>query len=175
MQVTYFPGNALSQLMNYQRPNVSQIGLYGKLGLEDFLRVAEGLDGDIFSTQECVGFRKSLETEKPAQFSFGGHKVPLNRLLYHNFIDDTRKNDIIENSCGNKSTCCNIRHITKKTRKARSNPVNKLTDQQVITICHRLAANESASKIAKDFGVSRVCIHNIKKGKTHTAISKQII
>lgn len=175
MQVTLFPGNNLSQLLDYQRHQIPRVGMYDKLGLEDLLRVAEGLNGNIFNNNgACVGFRESLLTGKPAQFSFEGHKVPLNRLLYHNFIGDVSDADVVENSCVNKSTCCNIRHITKTSRQP-SRQTSKLSDEQVIDICHRLAKNESASQIAKDYGVSRVCIHKIKTGKTHRAISTQIL
>ena len=166
--VRLFPSDILGNMLNYQRSQIPTIGKYGRLDLEDLLRIANRLDADIFKDTGCTRFNAASQ-----QVSFHGEKVPLNRLLYHNFIGDVNPGDLVINSCENKGACCNIRHIKKKIR-APDRSSRKLTDDQVIQVCAALRNNESVSDIALRFGVSRVAINNIRIGRTHVALTKSM-
>lgn len=172
----------MQNLYDYQRTYIPQIGMYGPLSHHDIVRLSYGLDSDIFRTNACVGYCGSIRRDKkyvvPLQFSYEGHKVPLNRLLYHNYIEDIEPGDNIVNTCKYKGgLCCNIRHITKRpssssTTKRRT---AKLTEAQVIGICQRLVKGDAVTTIANDYGVSRMAINNIRTGKSHRAISDRNI
>lgn len=162
----------MQNLFEYQRKYIPQIGVYGRLTHSDIVRLSSGLDTDIFRTNACVGYRRSLRNRKHFLFSYEGHKVPLNRLLYHNYISDVEPGDIIVNTCVNSSFCCNIRHITKRSKRA-SQRTKKLSEDQVIAICRRLMKGDPVTEIAKDFNVSRMSVNNIRVGKSHRAITER--
>lgn len=107
--------NLLSDMIQYQRENITELQNYGKMSFKDLKRLEKYLPRNIFDTDECVIYLGYINKKKYISgFYFNKKKVLVNRLLYHNFIDDIEDKMIIENTCENKGICCNIKHLKSK-------------------------------------------------------------
>ena len=113
-------------------------------------------------------------------FINGKHKR-LFRVLYELEFGKIDNNLVVRHICDNPS-CCNIKHLeigtqsdnvndmVKRNRSVKGrnnlnfrgmkNPQSKLTDDVVISI---FISNDSYTKLAKKYGVSKITIRNIKK------------
>lgn len=101
----------LKNLLCYQRRDVPDIGLYGKLNFEDMKRIDRTIYGDITNSKGCCLYNGTIVGNKYSTFSFNGKKTSLIRMLYHNFINDIDPNKRVEWSCKNKGLCCNLSHF----------------------------------------------------------------
>lgn len=185
ISVEEFPSDKFASMIEYQRTDIRKVGNYAKLELEDMYRIASNVPIDIFCSHNCIYYNGYLKTKKlksgnetkcEYQISFKGKKVLLNRLLYHNFIDNIKINDIIVNTCKNKGICCNIRHLQKKSNNNNNNNnVNHLTDEIVMKICEDLKNKVKISELCKKYHISRTSISNIKNGITHNQIASHYL
>jgi uncharacterized protein YuzB (UPF0349 family) len=105
------PCDHLRNLLEYQRPNVIDVDLYGRLTFEDLKRIDLFVSGDPIKSDSCSLFI-GKKVGKYSPFCYRGKKVSLLRILSHNFCKDIHKNDVIEYHCINKGICCNIKHFT---------------------------------------------------------------
>jgi hypothetical protein len=108
------PQLKLSKMVDMQRPDIPDIGNYGKLEYTDIKRLDRYIDGDIFGGSCCVynGERKSNYTT----LSYRSKKISVLRLLYHNYVSNIQQVDKIKYLCDNKGICCNIHHIVLKVK-----------------------------------------------------------
>lgn len=105
--------NNLSVIIKRQRNDIKKSGNYNKMTFRDLKRLDNYIEGNIFTSDDCVRYTGELK-KNTAIFSFKGKKVSLHRLMYHNFIDHITRNDIIKFKCPNKGICANLTHIYLK-------------------------------------------------------------
>ena len=103
------PQDQLIHLISYQRKDVPDVGLYGKLTFEDLKRLDLITQGDIILSKECCLY-KGKHKNNYSTFSFKGKKVSLLRILYHNYWGDIKPTHRIQFTCENEGLCCNINH-----------------------------------------------------------------
>lgn len=93
-------------LIRNQRKDIQKSGNYGLLNHYDFLRIDRKINNDIFGNK-CV-------ITNDINISYKGKKIQLIRLIYHTYIDNINKNDILVNNCNeNKYLCLCKNHIKK--------------------------------------------------------------
>lgn len=91
-----------------------------KLTFSDIKRIANYLDNDIFTESKCCIWKGyiSSTSKKPGKgnyvnFYFRHKKVPLQRIIYENFIDSISDEEFLKFKCENKGKCCNMNHVEK--------------------------------------------------------------
>ena len=104
------PQDQLRNLLCYQRKNINDIGLYGRLDFEDMKRIDRLICGDPIKDSSCCIFL-GKKKNKYCCFSYRGKKTSVLRLLYHNLVDDIKPDHKIIHTCENKTICCNINHF----------------------------------------------------------------
>lgn len=104
------PQDQLVHLISFQRRDVLDSGLYGKLTFEDLKRLDLITQGDVVFSKQCCLY-KGKPKGSYCTFSFRGKKVSLLRLLYHNYYNDIKPSHRIKFLCENEGLCCNINHF----------------------------------------------------------------
>lgn len=107
----------LTEMIKRQREVISQQQNYGRLSFKDLKRLEKYLPQSIFDTDECVIYSGYINKKLTSGFSYNKKKVLVNRILYHNFIDELDDTLIIENTCQNKGICCSLQHLHAKKKK----------------------------------------------------------
>lgn len=94
-------------LLKKQRKEIKNYNNYGKLTFSDIKRLDKKLNKNIF-TNECVLYNGHTRNNQ-CIFSYNGKKISLQRLLYHNYINDISQHHV-KLKCKNQ-TCCCINHF----------------------------------------------------------------
>jgi hypothetical protein len=123
--------------------------------------------------------------------SVAGKKTLAHRAVYEDLVGPILPGFDLLHSCDNPP-CCNPRHLSPgihahnmadMARKGRAphtrgeaQPNAKLTTEKVILARQRLAAGETCTAIAKDFGVSLHTIFDLKRGRSwrHVGIAQPL-
>ena len=100
------------EMFKKQRRDIKKRENYRRLTHFQILRLARKVDGNIFG-DECVEYLDYESNNNKLNFSVGGIKLRLLKVLHHNFIDDIEDLHYIVNNCGNAKCCC-LKHITPK-------------------------------------------------------------
>jgi hypothetical protein len=109
--------NILYELIKNQRNNISN----KKLSYNDIKKISENLNESIFNNNTCSLWYGGNLNNNYINFYFNGKKVPLQRLLFINYIDDLNNNEYIKYKCSNKGICCNINHLYKNNKNNNNN------------------------------------------------------
>lgn len=104
------PQDQLINLLTYQRKDIPDTGLYGRLSFEDLKRIDMITKGDIITSNDCCLYLAKAKGNY-CTFSFKGKKVSIIRLLYHNYVEDVKSTHKFRHICENPGICCNIRHL----------------------------------------------------------------
>jgi len=109
------PQNQLRHLINNQRSDIIKSGNYGKMDFQDVKRIDRYIQGDIFLPNECCIYMGEIKN-KYSTISYNRKKVSVLRLLYHNYVHEIEKKDIIEYLCDNSGVCCSLHHFKIKNK-----------------------------------------------------------
>ena len=109
------PQYNLRHLLFYQRKNLIDVGNYGKLDFNDIKRLDLYINGNIFDDKSCSLYTGEIK-KKYSTISYKGKKVSVLRILYHNFVDDINKDDILEYICEYPGLCCTLSHFKIKNK-----------------------------------------------------------
>ena len=104
----------LTNLLNHQRKNIKDIGLYGELSFDDMKRLDLAIDGDPTSSNDCCLYNGPIINKQYCSLSYKGTKCSIIRLIYHNFVKDVEQHHRIFHTCKNKGICCNYKHLYVK-------------------------------------------------------------
>lgn len=100
----------LQNIIDHQRPDIKQVGHYGKLDQKQLLKLSKRLPSDIFNNKKCC-FYKGYERRKHISMCHKGRSVTLHRMFYHNFVKHVGSRCKVVYKCKNKGICCNIKHF----------------------------------------------------------------
>jgi Pectobacterium phage endonuclease len=137
----------------------------------------------------CWPWRGYIEPKNGyGRIVIAGRKILAHRAVYEKLVGPILPGFDLLHSCDNPP-CCNPRHLSPGThahnmvdmaRKGRAKPPcgeaspnAKLTIDKVLIARQRLAAGETCTAIAKDFGVSFHTIFDIKRGRSWTHVQAQ--
>jgi len=124
---------------------------------------------------DCVEWEGQISPNGYGRMSDGKRYAHRETWKEHN--GDIPEGMVIKHKCDNK-LCVNPEHLESGTQaenvkeaydRGLRKPTRKLTDEQIREIKVRLHT-ENNSALAREFGVSRFLICDIKKGRIHAAI-----
>ena len=103
------PQEIFLKFLENQKKHIPTYQNYGKMFFEDIQRIEKNIQKDIFANTCCL-YKGEIKNGF-ASISFKGKKVSVQRLLYHNYIGEIKRNQIIKYTCENKGTCCCLNHL----------------------------------------------------------------
>lgn len=99
-----------SLLSNQRKGEIPDKNNYGKMSFDDVKRIDKYIGADIFDEDKCIEYKGEIK-KNYTTISYNRKKVSVQRLLFHNYVDDIEKRDVIEYLCELKGKCVNINHF----------------------------------------------------------------
>ena len=106
------PQRRLITFVRNQRKDCVSTKNYAKLNFQELMRIHLFMHSPNIFGNECTIYTHEKLKKSYVAVSYNGRKVSLLRLLYLNFVDDIKDNDVLKCSCEHQGVCMTMAHYS---------------------------------------------------------------